>query len=347
MAPGDALDTLGLWEATMALPEQFAAQAAVTSAVVASAADRLPAHDDVEHVVVLGMGDSGFVGELVREVAGPFMAVPVVVHKGYGIPNFVDEHTLVLALSATGTTDEVVEAAADAAAAGGHVVGVSAGGPLAASVSDWGGVHVPLPADGTSPTAATVAPLVVLDRVGLFPGAEAWVNAAEDQLGRRRDRVVGGAGPELDLARHLDRRVPLVYGGGGPGGLAALRWKQLVNERAKAPAFSNVVPELCHNELAGWGQHGDVTRQLLHLVLLRHDFEHPQVMRCFDLVRELTDEVVADVATVQAEGEGLLAQLLDLTFVGEVVALHLAFLADVDPGPMPALDLVVERLARD
>src|SRR5919206_367595 len=41
----------------------------------------LPAHEDIENVVVLGMGGSGIVGDLMLAVAGPFMSVPLVVCK--------------------------------------------------------------------------------------------------------------------------------------------------------------------------------------------------------------------------------------------------------------------------
>ena len=73
--------------------------------------------------------------------------------------------------------------------------------------------------------------------------------------------------------------------------------------------------------MAGWGQNGDATRQLITLVNLRHDAEHPQVSRRFDLVTEALREVMADVVEVRAAGEGDLAQLLDLALVGDVVSL--------------------------
>ena len=109
-----------------------------------------------------------------------------------------------------------------------------------------------------------------------------------------------------------------IYGGGPIGAVAAVRWKCQVNENAKAPAFANRLPELCHNEVAGWGQHGDVTRQVLTLVQLRHDFEHPQVGRRFELVDDLVDEVVGAIHDVQAEGDGPLAQLFDLVLHGRL-----------------------------
>jgi glucose/mannose-6-phosphate isomerase len=98
--------------------------------------------------------------------------------------------------------------------------------------------------------------------------------------------------------------------------------------------------------VAGWGQHGDATRQLISLVNLRHDAEHPQVSRRFDLVVEVLREVMADVIEVRASGEGDLAQLLDLALIGDFVSLHLAGNEGIDPGPIPVLDDIKVQLDR-
>lgn len=341
------LDTLGMLDATAALPEQVAVAARSAEAALADAA--LPPHDEIENVVVVGMGGSGIAGDVVREVAGPFMAVPVVVHKGYGVPNFVDESSLVIAVSFSGDTEETVESVTEAAIDGARIVTVSHGGRLAELAAEWGVPHLPV-ADGIPmPRAAlgalSVPPLLLLERLGLFPGGRSWVDAAVEQLHRRRDALITEANDARRLARRLGRAFPLVYGGNGLGGLAAMRWKTQFNENAKVPAFWNQLPEATHNELAGWGQDGDVTRQVFHLVLLRHDFEHPQVMRRFDLVDEYLDEVVGAVHTVRAEGDGMLAQLFDLALFGDFASLHAAVEQHVDPGPVPVLEDVKRRLA--
>ncbi len=343
----ERLDTLDMFGATMGLPEQIAQAVAGVKALEGP----LPSHDEVENVVVLGMGGSGIGGDVMREIAGPFMAVPVVVHKGYGFPNFISESTLVFALSFSGATEETIEAAGQAAAAGGRLVCVSHGGELAELSDTWGAAHVqvadgiPMPRAGIG--AIGIPPLLVLERIGLFPGASGWVDAAIVQLQARRDELLADDNAADQLARRIGRELPLVYGGAGLGGLAALRWKNQVNENAKAPAFWNQLPELCHNELAGWGQHGDVTRQLLRLVCLRHDFEHPQIARRFDIVAEVLEEVVSGVEEVHAQGEGPLAQLFDLMFFGDVTTLHLAYQAGVDPGPIAVLDEMKARLSEE
>jgi glucose/mannose-6-phosphate isomerase len=67
-------------------------------------------------------------------------------------------------------------------------------------------------------------------------------------------------------------------------------------------------------------------------------------VRRFDIVRELLLEVVADVVEVRAEGEGQLAQVLDLILVGDVTSLHLAAQEGLDPGPVPALERMKAEL---
>jgi glucose/mannose-6-phosphate isomerase len=169
------------------------------------------------------------------------------------------------------------------------------------------------------------------------------------QLARRRDQcgpqVEGAANPARELARQIGRTIPLIYGGGSIGATAAYRWKCDINENAKAPAFSNTYPELDHNEICAWGQHGDVTRQLLTLVELRHGFEHARLRLRFDATREIIEECVHQVLSVEAEGEGRLAQLLDLMYVGDWTSCYLALQNDVDPGPIDAIFALKERMA--
>ena len=340
------VDSLDMWGATAGLPEQVAA-----AALAARGLGGLPGRDSVEHVVVLGMGGSGIAGDVLTATAAPFMPVPVTVVKGYEPPEFVGANSLVFAMSFSGDTEETLEAAAEAYEAGASMVVVTCGGELGRLADEWRVPVVPVPAGIPQPRAAlgamAVPPLVVLEAIGLFSGAGEWVDQAVDQLRRRRDQLVAPGSPAEELARRIGRTIPLVHSSEALGTAAALRWKAQVNENAKAPAFWNVYPELCHNELAGWGQQGDATRQLLTLVNLRHDAEHPQVARRFELVAEVLREVVADILEVRASGEGDLAQLFDLAIMGDFVSLHLAGHEGIDPGPIPVLTDLKEHLRRD
>lgn len=343
----DVLDTLGMFEATAALPEQVA-----TAAADARDTANLPSREAIESVVVLGMGGSGVSGDILMATAAPFMSVPVVVVKSYSPPAFVSDTSLVFAVSFSGDTEETVEAASEAAMQGARIVVVSSGGELARLAESWGAAYVPVPREGIPQPRAglgamAIPPLVVLEEIGLFPGASEWIELAVAQLRRRRDALIRPTNLAADLARRIGRTIPLMHGAGALGATAGSRWRTQVNENAKCPAFNAVQPELCHNEICGWGQHGDATRQLFTLVNLRHDHEHPQLSRRFELVAEMVREVVAGIEEVRAEGEGELAQLLDLILVGDFTSLHMAAQEGIDPGPVPALDEIKARLKED
>jgi glucose/mannose-6-phosphate isomerase len=51
------------------------------------------------------------------------------------------------------------------------------------------------------------------------------------------------------------------------------------------------------------------------------------------------------VVEVRAVGEGPLAQLFDLTLVGDFVSLHMAAQEGIDPGPVPVLEDMKRVLA--
>jgi len=338
----ERLDTLGLWDATLGLPEQ------VAEAVLPPDSLDLPPAETIEHVVVLGSGACGLAGDALVAAAGALLPLPVVVVRSYVVPPFVGRATLAFAISSDGDTEEVIEAAQEAAFAGATVVGISGPGQLAGLCRQWGSPLVSLPVDLPPARAAIgtmlVPALCLLEDLGLFPGARAWVGGAVEQLLRRRDKLARPGNDMEGLARRIGRTFPVAHGGGNIGEVAASRFKSQVNANAKAPAFWAAHPGLAYDELLGWGQHGDVTRQLMTLVEFRHDEEHPQVARRFELVNGMLGEVVAGIEEVRAEGEGDLAQLLDLVFQGDVCSLHLADQEGLDPGPTPASDELAAAL---
>jgi glucose/mannose-6-phosphate isomerase len=340
-------DSLGFLDAVAGLPEQLTV--AHEAAGEALRTVSLPDADSIRNIVVLGMGGSGIAGDVLAAVANSALPVPITVMKQYRTPRFVGPGTLAFALSYSGNTEETLSMARGAVDAGATLVTVSNGGELADLPSV---VHFPCPS-GLMPRAALgamVAPLfVTLYRMKLVPQAHALLVQAQEQLGHRRDKcrpeVTGDANPARELARKIERTIPLIYGGGAIGAVAAMRWKCDVNENAKAPAFWAMHPELDHNEISGFGQHGDVTRQIFTLVELRHAGEHERLAPRFEFTRGLLEECVASVLSVQAEGEGRLAQLLDLMYVGDWTSCYLAFDNDVDPGPIDAITALKAALA--
>ena len=360
MSERPSLDTLGMWEAAAALPEQLSG--ALQAAGDAFAGTAPLGGGACRAVAAFGLGTGGMATAAAAALSAADLAVPFWRGDGSTVPAFVGADTLVLAVSPSGDTAETLGATAEAAARGATVVAVGGepGGALARLAVDAGFAWCPVRAGGAGRAdgagraggaagegesvaraalgAATVPLLVALTRAGLRPDCTAAVQAASEALTRRRDALVAPGSAAAELARRLGRTIPLVYGSAGVAAVAAHWWKAQVNLNAKAPAFAATLPGLTHDELAGWGQGGDVTRQTMSLVLLRHAGEGPRAAGLFAAVRAATDEVMADIFEVQGEGDDDLTRFFDLALLGQLVSLHLAAREGVDPGPVPAVE---------
>jgi glucose/mannose-6-phosphate isomerase len=306
--------------------------------------------DNIDNIVALGVGQDALAGEVLAAVGSPVLEVPVVVVRGGVLPHFVGERSLVVAVAGgAGAAPETVAAATDAVRRGAALVAVAAPGGLAeVAVGSGSELYRLEPGRGTreAPGAAIGAVLVACARAGLLPGASRMLEAAAHELAERRDSLLA---PDGGLARtvayRIGRTFPVVHGGEGIGVVAARRWADQVNMTAKSQAFSGSEPDRSAVAIAGFGQAGDVTRQIMTLVSLRSDFEEGHVAARFALAEEYASEAVASIVEVRAAGTDPLTQLLDLVLVGDFVALHLALAEGLDPGPVPVNDDVATRLA--
>jgi glucose/mannose-6-phosphate isomerase len=298
--------------------------------------------DPVRAVAALGLGGGALAAEAAGAVAVPHLDIPLWV--GTGVPAFVGPETLVFGVSCGDGTRAPAAWLSEALVRGARVAAVGEPGLLAALPVDAGAplcqlqaTEGPLGGAGTF-GSAVVSLLVALARVGLSSDVAASVDAASELLQRRHDTLAAPGGSAEVLARRIGRTIPLVYGANGIGGVAAHWWKARINRNAKSPAFCARLPDLAHDELAGWGQGGDITRQAMTLLLLRERGEPAETSALFDAVTAATDEVMADVIEVWAEGEDDLSRFFDLALHAELVSLHLAAREGVDPGPVPAVD---------
>jgi glucose/mannose-6-phosphate isomerase len=337
------LDSQDLFGLAAAMPDHV--EQALRSA---RGVDGLPSRERIENVVVLGMGDSAIAGDILVATAAPLLSVPITIVRSYEIPAFVSDTSLVFALSYSGNTEEIVEAATEVAVQGAKLVVVASGGRLMELAGSWGAPTVRIPKDLPQARAAlgylAIPAFAILEDMGLFEGASQWVDLAVEQLRKRCDELSREGNVAQNVAAALAGKYVLVQGGSATGLVAAERWKAQINQNAKQIAFWSTQPELCHNEVIGWEAFADRTKSDWAIVSLRHDDEHPQVANRFDLINQRVAPFVSSITEVRAEGDGTLAQVLDLILIGDYVSLHLAAHNNVDPGPVPFLTTLKAEL---
>ncbi len=340
----DRVDSLGMQEATFGLPDQIEQSMAESREI-----GGLPGIEDIDHVLVLGMGGSGIAGDIVEAIAAPRMAIPVIVSKGYECPSFVGPRTLAMAVSFSGETEETLHAASIAHDLGARIVAVTCGGLLGELVGQWNSslhlVDATIPMPRCAVGAVSVPLLMILQSIGLLSGVELEIHDCVETLRKRCDSIKNGPNAPRDIARGIGDDIPLIYGGGRVGAVAAARLKNQVNENAKMPAFFNAMPEVCHNEIASWGAAGDVTQHRIAPLHLRHDFEHARLAQRFEFNETIATSGQGEVMTIQARGQSPVAQLFDLILFGDQMSLELAALRGQDPGPIDVLTELKHLLA--
>lgn len=298
-------------------------------------------------VVVAGMGGSAAGGDLLAACAADHLRIPILVHRGYGLPAAAAD-TLVIASSYSGETVETLSAAETALERGNPLVVVTTGGALGRLAERRGVSAVILPG-GLMPRMAlgyVFFPLLgVLAEVGLplaSPDEVAEALDVVETLARELGPAQPAEGNEAKrLALAIGERIPALYGGPTTHP-AVYRWKTDFAENAKRFAFSGVVPEMNHNEIEAW--QGPRAREV-QAILLRDEEEPPAIARRFALLRDLIEPGAGGVVEVWTRGKGRLARLIALAYVGQWTSYYLAMLGGRDPWPIPLLDALKRRLS--
>lgn len=302
-------------------------------------------------VVVAGMGGSGIAGDVLAALAAPAATVPVLTVKHDRLPRFVRAGTLVIALSYSGNTDETVAAAQQALQVGARLVAVTSGGRLAELAHAAGAPVVGLPA-GMPPRAAlwslTVPVLAVAEAAGVLPAALAHVPAAADVLDAEAAAlgpdVPGETNPAKQAAARLAGTLPVVWGTGLLGAVAATRFRCQCNENAKISAVSAAVPEADHNDVMGLEGGPGPGRTL---VLLRDlPGEHPRDAVRVDAVLSALGLSGPAAPLRRDAGDGPdLVRFARLVAFADYTSVYLGLARGVDPTAVRTIDHVKELVA--
>jgi glucose/mannose-6-phosphate isomerase len=301
-------------------------------------------------MIVAGMGGSAMGGQLARAILGDHASRPLLAARAYGLPPWTTPDTTVLCASYSGDTEETLACYEAAGVIGARRVVVTSGGKLA-DLARADDVPVVPVAGGFMPRAAiaymTVAALQVAALSGVGPGMNSELDVAADHL---EELVIewGPEGPADGLAKRLARAlhgtVPVVAGAGITTPIA-YRWKTQVNENAKAPAYALELPELDHNEIAGWAAAAEFGR--FSAVFLDDCDMHPRVKERIELTAQIVAPGAAGVHRVESRGQTAVERVFSLVLLGDLVSIYLAGLRGVDPQPVEVLDRLKAELAAE
>jgi glucose/mannose-6-phosphate isomerase len=338
-----AVDTGGMLKDVLGLPEQL------RDALWRIESADLEAVDSPGGLVVAGMGGSAIGGALARAALGDRASRPIVLARGYALPAWTTPDTTVLCSSYSGDTEETLAVYDAAGALGARRIVATTGGKLAEAAREDGVPIVPIPG-GFQPRAAVGYSLAIALEAAALCGAGERLHAEIDVAAAHAEKLVAEWGPDgaddclaKGLARGL-RGTAVEIAGAGLTAAVAYRWKTQLNENAKTPAFASELPELDHNELAGWQGASELGR--FSAVFLDDSDLHPRIRQRIELTRGLIAGSAAATYRIDSVGETRTERLVSLILLGDLVSLYVAVLRGIDPSPVAVLDHLKETLAR-
>jgi len=220
-------------------------------------------YEGIEKVIVVGMGGSGIVGDMLAVIAQDYSSTPVYVYKDFYIPrNAITKNTFVLAVSYSGNTLETITSVLQAIKANTPIGVVASDGELIEIAKKFELPYIVVK-QGLAPRSAF--PLLLLASIKLLQDCSILplpMNVIESAVEKLRDTSKADAEASKLTEFLLNVKLPTIVSTTRFSPLA-IRIKNELNENAKMPAKVEIVPELFHNDIVGWERFGHGERAIV------------------------------------------------------------------------------------
>lgn len=310
----------------------------------------LKKYENIEAIVISGMGGSAIGGDLLCSWSSPMVHIPVLVCREYKLPAWIKgkKHLLIVS-SHSGNTEETLSTYHEGIQRNCSVVAITTGGLLAEEAkktdSDlWKFEHAgqPRAAVGYSFTLL----LALFSRLGLLSVSDRDVNLLLEAMKAQQNNLTAEVplikNPAKRLAGQLIGRFVTVFGAEFMAPVAR-RWKTQLNELAKDWASFEILPEADHNTAAGTLNPQDILPKLFGLFIESPSY-HPRNILRSNLTRTSLMENGINVDKYVPFGDTSLNQIWTALHFGDYLAFYLALSYRVDPTEVSALDHIKKIL---
>jgi glucose/mannose-6-phosphate isomerase len=300
--------------------------------------------EEIYNVVHSGMGGSALWALLSQ--SWPGWKVPFEVVRDYDIPSHVGPHTLFIASSYSGNTEETLSSLAHAEEKGAQIVIITSRGKLEEIANEKGYLLIKLP---------TIIPprygcmyglkgLVTLgEKLGLLatPNASRELTGAAEFLKTSIEAWVPTVPADQNRAKQLAQEVmgksAVIYGGPLLAS-AAHKWKISFNENAKNVAWEYAFSEFNHNEFTGWTAQPEAKPYAI--IYLLSSFDNDRIKKRFSLSDKLLSGRWPAPERVEVQGDSKIKQLVWAVALGDFVSLYTAFQNGVSPIDLGDKDII-------
>ena len=301
-----------------------------------------PYNREIKNILICGLGGSGIGGTIVTDIISPKVNIPIASTKDYSIPNFVNEHTLVIANSYSGNTEETLYALEKCQARGAEIAVITSGGKLKIIAEENNYNHIVIP--GNHPPRAMFGYaftelFFMLNHYGIID--DTFKNDLEKTIALLDTEKEDIQKQAMELAKKMHKQTPVIYVANGFEGVA-VRFRQQLNENSKMLAWHNVIPEMNHNELLGWRTNVND----LAVVYFRNKCDYKRNQIRMDINKKVISKYTENITEIWSKGDTVLANSLYHINLGDWVSWYLSEMNNVDAIEIDVIDFLKGELAK-
>ena len=282
-----------------------------------------------DSLLIMGMGGSGVAGDVLSLLSNEVSSKKIIVRKSYSVPKKIMEvKPFCLFISYSGNTEETLSGVKDAIKNNLDWAVISSGGKLIDLAIEHNKEYIKIP-DGLQPRAAfgyltqAVCKIVdVVEGTNFLKELRDVGDYLNEILNKKEDSEIFIEAKKI--AKQVNKKTSVIYGGTDLSELVASRWKTQINENAKSKAFVGSIPEVHHNEILSWDADLEGSKSNYVLILLRDNSENSQIAKRFDLTQKLLGEKVEIINIEPKSQSTTLFKLMELVLLGDLFSLSLA-----------------------
>jgi glucose/mannose-6-phosphate isomerase len=309
---------------------------------IAKNSNLIKPQNEIKNVLICGMGGSGIGGKLVSQWISNEIKVPVLLSSDYTIPNFVDQHTLVIASSYSGNTEETISSIEIAKKNNAVIIGLTSGGKLKQFCIDNNYNYIIVPG-GNQPRAAIGFSLVQL--LNIFSSfnliSENWKKDIDAGIKLLDSNLENIKNEGKKLAEFIFTKFPVIYTETAYEGVAN-RARQQLNENSKVLGWSIAIPEMNHNELVGWAGGNNQ----LAVIFVYSDDMNPRNRKRMDLSKEIIAKKTNSIFNIDTIGNSIIERSLYLINLFDWASFYLVDMNKVDVFDIKVINHLKGELAK-
>lgn len=301
-----------------------------------------PTKSPISNVLICGLGGSGIGGSILSELVVGKANVPINVTKGYFIPAYVNENTLVIISSYSGNTEETLNCMELAIAKNAKIVGITSGGKVQ-EIANQKKLDCILVPGGMPPRACLGYSLTQLFFVLHFHKIidatyKTEFQAAIHLIDAEEKNIQAEA---KKLAEKINGKTPVLYATTYNEGML-IRFRQQLNENAKMLCWHQIIPEMNHNELVGWRE----KNENLAVLIFRDTDEYERNNFRIGINKETILKYTSNITEVYSKGGSPIEKAIYWIHLGDWVSVMLAEMRGYDANEIAVINQLKSALSK-